>query len=75
MAVGETAGQAPTGRRVISAGGGRRRPAEEAVQALVRLGYPAPAAEDAVRSALADGHTDTARLVRQGLQALATRSR
>src|SRR5436853_2441662 len=31
MAVGETAGQAPTGRRVISAGGGRRRPAEEAV--------------------------------------------
>src|SRR5918995_2742872 len=27
MAVGETAGQAPTGRRVISAGGGRRRPA------------------------------------------------
>jgi len=30
MAVGETAGQAP-GRRVISAGGGRRRPAEEAV--------------------------------------------
>jgi Holliday junction DNA helicase RuvA len=51
------------------------RPAEEAVQALVRLGYPAPAAEDAVRAALADGHTDTARLVRQGLQALATRSR
>ncbi len=31
MAVGETAGQAPSGRRVISAGGGRRRPAEEAV--------------------------------------------
>src|SRR4030088_3375436 len=26
MAVGETAGQAPSGRRVISAGGGRRRP-------------------------------------------------
>jgi Holliday junction DNA helicase RuvA len=42
------------------------RPAEEAVQALVRLGYPAPAAEDAIRAALADGHTDTARLVRQG---------
>jgi small subunit ribosomal protein S3 len=31
MAVGETAGQAPSGRRVVSAGGGRRRPAEEAV--------------------------------------------
>jgi len=30
MAVGETAGQAPT-RRVVSAGGGRRRPAGEAV--------------------------------------------
>ena len=30
MAVGETAGQAPSGRRVISAGGGRRRPAAEA---------------------------------------------
>jgi len=28
MAVGENAGQAPSGRRVISAGGGRRRPAE-----------------------------------------------
>jgi len=51
------------------------RPAEEAVQALVRLGYPTPAAEDAVRGALAEGHTDTARLVRQGLQALAARSR
>ena len=32
MAVGETAGQAPAGRRVVSAGGGRRRPAEEATQ-------------------------------------------
>ncbi len=31
MAVGETAGQTP-GRRVVSAGGGRRRPAEESVQ-------------------------------------------
>ncbi len=31
MAVGETAGQGPSGRRVVSAGGGRRRPAEEAV--------------------------------------------
>jgi small subunit ribosomal protein S3 len=30
MAVGETAGQGPSGRRVVSAGGGRRRPAAEA---------------------------------------------
>jgi Holliday junction DNA helicase RuvA len=51
------------------------RPTEEAVQALVRLGYPALAAEDAIRAALAEGHTDTAKLVRQALQALATRSR
>jgi small subunit ribosomal protein S3 len=29
MAVGETAGEGPSGRRVVSAGGGRRRPAEE----------------------------------------------
>ena len=31
MAVGETAGTAPTGRRVVSAGGGKRRPAAEPV--------------------------------------------
>jgi len=51
------------------------RPAEEAVQALVRLGYPAPAAETAIRAAMAEGHTDTSKLVRQALQVLATRSR
>ena len=31
MAVGETSGQGPAGRRVVSAGGGRRRPAGESV--------------------------------------------
>jgi len=31
MAVGETSGQGPAGRRVVSAGGGRRRPAAESV--------------------------------------------
>jgi Holliday junction DNA helicase RuvA len=51
------------------------RPAEEAVQALVRLGYPVPAAETAIRAAMAEGHTDTSKLVRQALQVLATRSR
>jgi len=51
------------------------RPAEEAVQALVRLGYPVPAAEAAIRAAMAEGHADTSKLVRQALQALATRSR
>jgi holliday junction DNA helicase RuvA len=49
------------------------RPGEEAVQALVRLGYQAPAAEDAVRATLATGVTDTARLIRDALQRLATR--
>lgn len=49
------------------------RPAEEAVQALTRLGYAAAQAEDAVRSALAGGSTDTARLIREALQRLASR--
>jgi Holliday junction DNA helicase RuvA len=49
------------------------RPAEEAVQALARLGYAVTQAEDAVRSALAGGATDTARLVRDALQRLASR--
>jgi Holliday junction DNA helicase RuvA len=51
------------------------RPADEAVQALVRLGYPQVSAEAAIRTALAEGHTDTARLVRVALQALASRPR
>src|SRR5438094_1134112 len=45
MAVGETAGQAPSGRRVISAGGGRRRPAEEAVPVEAGPDEEAPAEE------------------------------
>jgi small subunit ribosomal protein S3 len=45
MAVGETAGQAPSGRRVISAGGGRRRPAEEAVPVEAPPDEEAPAEE------------------------------
>jgi Holliday junction DNA helicase RuvA len=49
------------------------RPGEEAVQALVRLGYAATQAEDAVRGALAGGITDTAKVIRQALQLLATR--
>jgi Holliday junction DNA helicase RuvA len=50
------------------------RPGEEAAQALIRLGYPSPAAEEAVRATLATGVTDTARLIREALQRLATRA-
>lgn len=50
------------------------RPGEEAVQALVRLGYPAAVAEDAVRELLRDGVGDTAQLIRRGLQRLAGKS-
>jgi holliday junction DNA helicase RuvA len=49
------------------------RPGEEAVQALVRLGYVATQAEEAVRGALASGLTDTAKVIRQALQLLAFR--
>jgi Holliday junction DNA helicase RuvA len=49
------------------------RPGEEAVQALVRLGYAAAQAEDAVRGVLAGGLTDTARLIRDALQRLAAK--
>jgi small subunit ribosomal protein S3 len=45
MAVGETAGQAPSGRRVISAGGGRRRPAAEAEPVVEAPDEEAPAEE------------------------------
>ncbi|HYV58779.1 MAG TPA: 30S ribosomal protein S3 [Acidimicrobiia bacterium] len=45
MAVGETAGQAPSGRRVISAGGGRRRPAAEAEPVVEAPEEEAPAEE------------------------------
>lgn len=49
-------------------------PGEEAVSALTRLGYPQPQAEAAVRGVLAgDGQLDTAQVVRQALQRLATK--
>jgi holliday junction DNA helicase RuvA len=47
------------------------RPGEDALQALVGLGYPAAVAEDAVRAIMAEGTTDTARVIRQALQRLA----
>ena len=46
---------------------------EEAVQALMGLGYGVAAADDAVRAALADGSpTETPQLIRRALQQLAT---
>src|SRR6266849_8083750 len=45
MAVGETAGQGPAGRRVVSAGGGRRRPAAEAEPVEPGTTEEEPAAE------------------------------
>jgi Holliday junction DNA helicase RuvA len=49
-------------------------PGEEAVSALTRLGYPQPQAEAAVRGVLGgDGQLDTAQVVRQALQRLATK--
>lgn len=50
------------------------RPGDEAIKALVALGYPAANAEAAVRELLGSGIEDTAQLVRQGLQRLAARS-
>lgn len=49
------------------------RPGEEAVQALARLGYSVAQAEEAVREVLTGGVTDTARVIRDALQRLATR--
>lgn len=49
------------------------RPGEEAMQALIRLGYHAPAAEEAVRAVVADGITETAKVIREALQRLAAR--
>ena len=48
-------------------------PGGEAVQALVRLGYPAPQAEDATRRAIAEGITETAKVIRHALQSLSTK--
>jgi Holliday junction DNA helicase RuvA len=47
------------------------RPGEDALQALVGLGYPAAVAEDAVRGIMAEGTTETARVIRLALQRLA----
>jgi len=47
------------------------RPGEEALQALVRLGYPAAVAEDAVRAILGEGIEETAAIIRRALQGLA----
>mgnify|MGYP001207913275 CR=1 FL=1 len=49
------------------------RPGDEAVQALVRLGYVAAQAEEAVRGAIAGGLTDTAKVIRDALTRLATK--
>jgi len=49
------------------------RPGHEAVQALVRLGYTAAQADEAVRAALTAGATDTAAVIREALQRLAAR--
>jgi len=49
------------------------RPGEEAVQALVHLGYATAQAEEAVRGVLVEGITDTARVIRSALQRLAAR--
>jgi holliday junction DNA helicase RuvA len=49
------------------------RPGEDAVQALVGLGYGVPQAEEAVRGAMASGVSETAPLIRDALQRLAAR--
>ena len=48
-------------------------PGGEAVQALIRLGYPAPQAEDATRLAIAEGITETTKVIRHALQWLSTK--
>jgi Holliday junction DNA helicase RuvA len=47
------------------------RPGEDALLALVQLGYPATIAEDAVRAIVGDGVDETALIVRRALQRLA----
>lgn len=57
---------------VIEPAGGRMSGFEDAVQALMGLGYGVAAADDAVRAALASGApTETPQLIRQALQQLA----
>jgi len=48
-----------------------RRPGEEALGALVGLGYPAAVAEDAVRAVMAGGAVETPLVIRLALQRLA----
>ncbi|MCU0622190.1 MAG: helix-hairpin-helix domain-containing protein, partial [Gemmatimonadales bacterium] len=48
-------------------------PGEDAVQALVALGYAPSQADEAVTALLAGGTTDTASLIRAALQRLAQR--
>ena len=48
-------------------------PAEEAVRALVALGYASAQADKAVQAALASGPDDAASLIRGALKALAVR--
>jgi Holliday junction DNA helicase RuvA len=47
------------------------RPGEDALQALVGLGYPAALADDTVRAIMSDGVVDTAKVIRLALQRLA----
>lgn len=60
---------------VVESGGPRTPGSEEAVRALVGLGYPPAAADDAVRAALASftggAAADTPQLIRRALQQLA----
>jgi holliday junction DNA helicase RuvA len=58
---------------VVEPRGARSDGSEEAVRALMGLGYGVAAADDAVRAALADGApTETPQLIRRALQQLAT---
>jgi Holliday junction DNA helicase RuvA len=58
---------------VVGARAGRPQGSEEAVRALMGLGYGPAAADDAVRAALADGAPiETPQLIRRALQQLAT---
>jgi holliday junction DNA helicase RuvA len=58
---------------VIEQPGARLPGSEEAVRALMGLGYGVAAADDAVRAALADGApAETPQLIRRALQQLAT---
>ena len=57
---------------VVEPSGVRAAGSEDAVQALMGLGYGVAAADDAVRAALAEGSpTETPHLIRRALQQLA----